>query len=407
MSADRPLRVVRLGVAANCSSLGNVVNVLVWSQVAVAAVWAAAEAWQARRRRPEPDGGETRLVDEPPALVRTGEGGPPLEAHLQITEACPLPCPNCHVAPRADGAHVPAPVVLERARALAEAGVLRVALGGGEVSLHPELAELVPAVHALGLSVGVTTAGLHPESAEAFSGADQVNVSLDGLGDTYHETRGYTGDVRALDTVRRLRARGVRVGVNVVLTRRSLPHLGETVAAAEAAGVTEIQLLRLKPVGRARERYLDERLDEAQGLALWPTLRALLERHPGLSIRVDCALLPFLAAHDPDPERLARFGFWGCQGGDTLLSVDTRGRAHPCSFWAGPVEARWREGVREGACGGCPYQAVCRGGCHAVALATAGDGFAPDPECPRVLAAARATALPAEVAGRAASSEPG
>ena len=63
---------VRLGHSANCSALGNVLNVLVWSQVAAAAVWAAAESWQSRRTRREPDGSQTSLTESPSALVRSG-----------------------------------------------------------------------------------------------------------------------------------------------------------------------------------------------------------------------------------------------------------------------------------------------------------------------------------------------
>ena len=39
----RPITVIRLGHAPNCSSLGNVLDVLVWTQAAVAALWVAAE----------------------------------------------------------------------------------------------------------------------------------------------------------------------------------------------------------------------------------------------------------------------------------------------------------------------------------------------------------------------------
>lgn len=393
MTPPSPIRSIRFGHTPNCSSLGNVLNVLMWTQAVVTAVWVAAERWEARRRRPEPDGGETRRVDEPPALVRTGEGGGPLEAHVQVTRACSLPCPSCHMSPAADGDHVPLDVVDARLRALAEAGVMRVAIGGGEVLRHPQLADLPARARAAGVSVGVTTSGLGGD-ADALVGFDQVNVSLDGLGETYRMSRGYEGADRALGVVRRLAAAGTRVGVNVVLDRDTFPRLAETVAAAVAAGAGEVQLLRLKPAGRARERYLDRRLTPEQAQALWPTARALMATHPDVSFRIDCALVPFLAGHDVDPERLAAFGFWGCHGADALLSVDTAGAAHPCSFVdevvtapPGTADPRWRAGVTDGPCGTCVYQRVCRGGCHAVAGFLTGAAFSPDPECPRVLAA--------------------
>lgn len=373
---------LRLGHAPNCSALGNVLNVLAWSQAAVGALWVAATAWEARRRRPEPDGGETRLVDEPPALVRTGDGGGPLEVHVQVTRACGLPCPSCHVPGSASLPAVPLPTLRARFRELAERGVMRVALGGGEPTRHPELPAVIAAAKEAGLAVGLTTAGLGVEP-ERVAGADQVNVSLDGLGEAYRRARGYAGDDAALATVRRLAAAGRRVGVNVVLTRETWAGLDDTVAAAIDAGASDVQLLRLKPRGRGVADYLDRRLSPGQALALWPRVRGWIDRWPAVSFRFDCALLPFLAAHDPDPERLRAFAIWGCHGGDHLASLDTEGATHPCSFADGPADARWREGVRAGPCATCPYQPSCRGGCHAVAAALTGDPFAPDPECPR------------------------
>lgn len=383
---SRPVTSVRLGHAPNCSALGNVLNVLVWSQATVGLLWVAAEAWTARRRRPEPDGGETRLVDDPPALVRTGEGGGPVEAHLQITRACGLPCPSCHVEPTADGPHVPLPVLVERLRALADQGVLRVALGGGEPLRHPELPAILAAAREAGLSVGLTTAGIGLDP-DRLAAADQVNVSLDGLGEVYARARGFRGADGALDAVRRLAAAGRRVGVNVVLDRHTFEALDETVAAAVAAGARDVQLLRLKPRGRGGEGYAERRLTPAQGLALWPRVQGWIARWPEVAFRFDCALVPFLAAHDPGPETLARWAIWGCHGADHLASVDPDGHLHPCSFVDAAPDARWHQGVTEGPCGGCAYQRVCRGGCHAVAEAVTGAPFAPDPECPRVLAA--------------------
>ena len=419
------VREVRLGHAANCSALGNVLNVLLWSQVVAGAVWAAAESWQARRRRAEP-GGETRLTERPSALVRTrgeeGEGdagesagsgdaraagGPgvarPREAHLQITQACGLPCVSCHMPTSGSGAHTPLPVLRSRLDELAGEGVLRVALGGGEPLRHPDLAAIAEHARSLGLAVGVTTSGVGPE--RDLSAFDQVNVSLDALGLGFVRSRGYDGAEGALDTVRSLAARGTTVGINVVLDRDNFDSVDATVAAAVAAGATDIQLLRLKPVGRALANYTQRRLTPEQALSVWPLVQRLMARHPGVLVRLDCASVPFLAAHGLDVERMRAFGFRGCFGASELVSVDTAGARHPCSFApdqaapaqpapARPAPARpapaqaasWHDGVQTGPCGTCSYQSICKGGCHAVAEALTGQRFVSDPECPRVLA---------------------
>lgn len=381
------IRRIRLGRSPNCSSLGNVVNVLLWSQAAVAALWVAAEAWSVRRRRPEPDGGETRAVDEPPALLSTSaENGAPHEAHVQVTRACALPCPSCHIEPEAHGAHVPLAEVEARFQGLAERGVFHVAVGGGEALSHPDLGAIADAAHKAGLSIGLTTSGVG-ELAPA-ARFDQVNVSLDALGEGFRKARGYAGADRALSAIRQLAAKGARVGVNIVLDRDTFNSLPATVAAAVAAGAVDVHLLRLKPVGRASAEYLTRRLSPEQALEVWPKLEALVAAFPGVDFRVDCAMTPYLAAHGVPPERMAAFGWTGCHGGDALLALDVGGSESACSFVAGPVDPAWREGVNEGACGSCPWRAICRGGCHAVARHLTGALLAPDPECPRVLAVA-------------------
>ena len=176
-----------------------------------------------------------------------------------------------------------------------------------------------------------------------------------------------------------------RSRVNIVLDRHTFPSLGDTVRTAVEAGARDVQLLRLKPAGRAVAVYLERRLTPEQGLALWPVAQELMAENPGVTFRIDCALVPFLAAHGVDAARMRAFGFLGCHGGDALLSVDTAGAEHPCSFEAGPVDLRWRDGVTSGACADCGWRDICRGGCHVVAHALNGDRFTPDPECPRVL----------------------
>lgn len=413
------IRRIRLGHAPNCSSLGNVLNTLVWTQAAVAALWVAAEAWPARRRRPEPDGGETRAVEDPAALVTTGvdpgenvpiESAPPrreepiepapprrekpmesapIEAHVQVTRACGLPCPSCHIDPIATGAHVPLDTLDTRFAGLAARGVFRVAIGGGEALRHPDLPAIAAAAVRHGLTIGLTTSGvgLTERRAAELGGYSQVNVSLDGVGATFTAARGYDGAEGALAAIRVLVGAGAHVGVNVVLDRDTFEHLEDTVIAAVGAGARDIQLLRLKPAGRATAAYLQRRLTAAQGWALWPRARALVEAHPGVTFRIDCSLVPFLAAHGVDPDRMRAFAFLGCHGGNALVSVDPAGAEHPCSFVSGPITPEWREGVTEGPCAACDYREVCRGGCHAVAAHLTGNLFAPDPECPMVLAA--------------------
>jgi radical SAM protein with 4Fe4S-binding SPASM domain len=341
------------------------------------------------------------------------DAGPsaPIEVHLAVTERCGAGCEGCYIDARADGHEKARDAILRELDALRDAGVFTVAFGGGEPTTRDDLDVLAAAARARGITPVLTTSGLGLTEARAarLRGFAQVNVSYDGPRATYASVRGFDGAGAAERAIERLAGAGVRVGVNVVLTRASFDHLAETLARARSLGACEAQLLRYKPAGRAASLdYLARRLAPEQARALGPRLRALSESlcaDGAFHVRIDCALVPFLSADDAlvgDPARLSRFGIFGCEAGGALAAVRTDGRVAPCSFAApadlpgedlatghaaDPTLRRWRAylAAPPEPCASCPIRAVCKGGCKVVAGFV--DGVhGPDPECPRVLA---------------------
>jgi radical SAM protein with 4Fe4S-binding SPASM domain len=256
----------------------------------------------------------------------------------------------------------------------------------------------------------LTTSGLGLTEArlEKLRGFAQVNVSYDGASETYASVRGFDGAGAAERAIERIARAGMRVGVNVVLTRESFPRVRETLARARDLGACEAQLLRYKPAGRAASLdYLARRLTLDQARALGPTLRELtgtLCSGGDFHIRIDCALVAFLSADAElasEPGRLTRFGVFGCEAGGALAAFTVDGRVSPCSFaFATDLRAtdlvdhggdatltRWRAYVDSPAepCASCSLRSVCKGGCKVVATHLEG-AHGPDPECPRVAA---------------------
>lgn len=379
------------------------------------------------RSRPERFGAWARVDDGTLVAVdrvlarRLGvDGGPlwddaleapapaPLEVHVAVTSRCPAGCSGCYQSATREGEDVPLDVLRARLDALAARGVFTVAFGGGEPLLRDDLGALARLARARGLVPVVTTSGLGltREKAEALRDFAQVNVSHDGVGGGYLAVRGFAGDALADKAVRLLVEAGVAVGVNHVLTRQNVAGLAAMARHARGLGARELQLLRYKPAGRAASpEYLARRLSPAQAAGLGAALQAMAAEHAGaLSLRVDCAMVPLLSGALDDAAALARFGVFGCEAGRHLAAVRRDGRVVGCSFGAGGAGeavddgAAWVEDASLAAlrryaaappepCASCGLRSVCRGGCRIVSEHLTG-GWAPDPECPRVIARA-------------------
>jgi len=353
------------------------------------------------------------LVAVDPASVdaardRVFEG--PVEMHVSLTDACGVGCPACYVDARPDGATPPLATILERLRAIAAEGVRTVAFGGGEPLLRADLHEIAHEARRLGLIAVVTTSGFGPAGSDVIAQLahfDQVNLSHDGVDGGYAAVRGRDGSDRVATITDRLVGAGVRVGWNVVVTRANFQHITNTVAAARARGVADVQLLRVKPAGRATDLvYRGLRLSPSQVEAFPGLLADLVATAAGApSIRVDCALIPFLVPLGASPETVENFvkkmkqtGVFGCEAGRALGAIRTDGTRAGCSFEARPPSpaspppaASWADTDGRAPCNTCGLHEVCRGGCRIVA-GRSGDPEGRDVECPRVLSHLRAQA---------------
>jgi MoaA/NifB/PqqE/SkfB family radical SAM enzyme len=326
-------------------------------------------------------------IDGGDAWTRDAKKSEPLEAHVAVTSKCNVGCEGCYLDARPDGAHVARETLERTLDALAARGVFTVAFGGGEPLMRDDLGELAESARARGLLPVVTTSGvgMTRDKARALGAFAQVNVSYDGEDEVYRAVRAFPGAPSAERAMDLLREANVAFGVNVVLTRQSLPALETTLARAQSHGAREAQLLRYKPAGRAAKLdYLVKRLTREQVDSLGPLVeRIVCKMHPsGFRVRIDCAMVSLMSDVFLDRAReLAALGVFGCEAGSALAAVRADGRDAPCSF-LDPGELA-PHGTHA-PCDSCALRDVCRGGCRAVArFLTGRDG--PDPECPRVV----------------------
>lgn len=343
----------------------------------------------------------------------------PTEVHASVTHQCSAGCPGCYVdsflpgtRPDASAREVGLAGMKRVVDALAEARVFHIALGGGESLEMHWIFELAAYARSRGIVPNLTTNGLcvDERTARRCRVFGQINVSVDGIDEGYARSRGVEGFGAADRSMRLLRKAGCNVGINAVVSRRSFDQLEGIIRYARRSRVNQVELLRFKPVGRGREIFPEMDLTEEQALAFYPRVAALARRHR-VRLRLDCSFMPMVYAHGPDVRRLDLFAILGCHGGELLMGVGPDGAAHACSFappepWVavekGPggwsaeaFRAWWRSDAAfapfrswtrtaPAPCDTCAYLEPCRGGCHAVALASAGRLSAPDPGCPIV-----------------------
>lgn len=181
----------------------------------------------------------------------------PRSARISFTDRCDLACTYCRPARRNDGRRSRLPVSAWKTllRGLAEAGVRRIRITGGEPLLHPDLVELVEYLASLGLEdLALTTNGSQlARLAEPLrrAGLHRVNVSVDTLDPERFRTLTRGGELGAvLAGIDAALAAGLTpVKLNTVVLRSQ--NLDEVEPIVEWAWARKMvpRFLELMPIG--------------------------------------------------------------------------------------------------------------------------------------------------------------
>lgn len=328
----------------------------------------------------------------------------PTEVHLSLSESCGASCCGCGDE-KCDGSRKgsmedDSTEALHVLSELARIKVFHLTLVGVEGAQLERVLEIAHVARGLGMVPNLETDGenVYEENAHEFTVFGQVNVGLDEIGKEDAES----SSVRAIQAMRRLRRRDVRVGINCVVSRRNFDSLDDLFELAKTLGIARLELRRLKPTSGPGLPGSNSELEltREQAWEFLPRITELAKSHE-VPITIDCSFTPFLYAHDPDPDLLDNFGVTGCRGGNVLASINGDGEVTACAFT--PSEGRnvddikswwkeeetffsfrhWEEAAPE-PCRSCRFLKLCRGGCHAVSKTMSGDLYSPDPGCPIV-----------------------
>ena len=147
-------------------------------------------------------------------------------------------------------------------------------LSGGEPLMRRDIFEISERAKAMKFYVGLSSNGTLVDAALADRirdiGYDYVGISLDGIGETHDRFRRKVGAYdEALDGLRLLRDRGIKVGVRFTMTEDNAAELPDMLDLVEREGFHKFYLSHLVYAGRGNKNRGDD--------AMWQTTRDAMD----------------------------------------------------------------------------------------------------------------------------------
>ena len=337
------------------------------------------------------------------------------------TPACNLSCSHCYAAYAGEQKVLSTEQALAVIDDLAAFGAPVLLFSGGEPFARPDIRTLAAYAKEKGLRVTFSTNGTLIDDATADwlrdLGVAYVGISIDGTEAIHDAFRRRPGAYQlALDAIRRLRARGVKVGLRVTMTRDNVRAIPDIFNLMRAERVPRICLSPLVYTGRGKEIAATD-LDHAEARAALDTIVAETKAcfaagFPVEVLTVDnpcdgiALYLRMKAECHPNADRahdlLALNG--GNSSGEGIACISWDGTVYPDQFWRNhpvgnvletPFSEIWgnpppgslldllrhkKEHVK-GRCRACRWLDLCGGNFRARGEAVTGDIWGEDPTC--------------------------
>ena len=307
----------------------------------------------------------------------------PIKTTLSITNSCNLDCVYCYsnCTREADAKELTTEEWKRLIDELIEAGVIQFYIEGGEPLGRPDIFEILRHCQRRAMTWVRTNGTLvTAKMARALKDAGVSTVLVDVHGanpDTHDKVVGHPGSYeRTLEGARQVVDAGLPLILLLVLNRYNYRELQDYVDLARDVGAMRVGILRLYPLGRARERWDD--------LAL--SIEEMMESIRAIKV----------------PEGLGLMQSWHPNDGNCcyqLSAVNAVGDSIGCSYlrdfvnygnvrdmpfmetWNHPLWRRLRSGDVRGGCSTCQSTQGSRGGCRSTAFAFTGEWDAEDPFC--------------------------
>lgn len=254
---------------------------------------------------------------------------------LELTYACNLDCAFCYNDLALGGQRLRFEQHRDLLDDLASLGVLNLSLSGGEPLAHPRFFDIAAHARSLGFVVRIKTNGHSVGASVARRIRDEVDpflieVSLHGATGATHDqqTRVAGSFERLLTNIRAMKATGLRVRVNSVLTRWNEREIEDMLALCDELEVP-IQIdPEVKPRDDGDQSTLSMEASEAGQAGYRRILETRSNRDPD--------------ANEPNSAVMERKAIMTgtdkhCGAGSNTIAIDPYGRVLPCVQWRVPV----------------------------------------------------------------------
>jgi len=291
------------------------------------------------------------------------EDGPEL-LDLSITNYCERCCDFCYRGANPSGKHMALEDVLNVVTQAKEAGVLQIALGGGNPNQHPQFVEVLRIVRENGIVPSYTSngEGLTDDILEAtkkFCGAMALSL--------YPPYENYDRIAKHISEM------GIKLNMHVILKSDTIELLTVWFKEPPAlfSHINALIVLNYKPIRGSRD------LTVRDGVRLKAFYEAA-STCKSVKIGFDNCCVPGIVTWmDVNPSLVD-----SCEAARFSAFISEDMKMYPCSFMANtaqygdlkkeslldiwqrhPAFVRHREAIQHNTCIGCKHQPVCKGGC--------------------------------------------
>jgi MoaA/NifB/PqqE/SkfB family radical SAM enzyme len=273
----------------------------------------------------------------------------PFEVQAVLLNACNLRCRYCK-CPDIRTAVMDTDQWLDVIRRLGRLGTIRIKFQGGEPTLRPDFRDLCAESQRCGMITAATTNGTEiPRRPELLDFLNEIVFSLDAVTPEIHDrTRGRGTHARVLEAIDVARRRELRIFVNMVVTRESLPEIEAMLDFCETRGIG----LHAQPVIFGRKNFNEE----ARPLALTAEeIRAMHRRlgewkRQGRSLMFAASTYARVAEWaDYDQLTTRSPGPSACMAGTFYVQIEANGDIVPCGQYGAAFAPKniVRDGLEE------------------------------------------------------------